>query len=282
MAPRTRAGVWPACCGTIQPAVLCGMRMPATRRHCCAPGSTRSTCRASSLAGSSAPPVAGRANVGGEGHPRAVAGWTPVEGCSLNRSLAVMKANRMNGKIARGEPAPGCSVMFPSPQIVEMLGCAGFDWVLIDCEHGSIGANDVELMAMACDAAGITPIARPKTNSASDIQAIMDRGVMGVQVPHVNTGDDARRAVAAVKFGAGSARGLAAGTRPDAWGMGARMADFAEAANAQSLICVQLEHEAALANIDAILAVEGIDVFFIGPSDLSQSMGHPGNPQAPP
>jgi 2-keto-3-deoxy-L-rhamnonate aldolase RhmA len=140
----------------------------------------------------------------------------------------------------------------------------------------------VELMAMACDAAGITPIARPKTNAPSDIQAMLDRGVMGVQVPHINTGDDARRAVAAVKFGPGSARGLAAGTRPDAWGMGARMADFAAAANAQSLVCVQLEHEAALANIDAILAVEGIDVFFIGPSDLSQSMGHPGNPKAPP
>ncbi len=70
-----------------------------------------------------------------------------------------MKPNRMKEKIARGEPALGCSVMFPSPQIVEMLGIAGFDWVLIDCEHGSIGAADVELMAMACDAAAITPIA---------------------------------------------------------------------------------------------------------------------------
>ena len=193
-----------------------------------------------------------------------------------------MKPNRMKEKIARGEPALGCSVMFPSPQIVEMLGIAGFDWVLIDCEHGSIGAADVELMAMACDAAAITPIARPKTNSASDIQSVMDRGVMGVQVPHVNTGEDARRAVAAVKFGPGAARGLAAGTRPDAWGMGARMPDFAHAANAQSLVCVQLEHEAALRNIDAILAVEGIDVFFIGPSDLSQSMGYPGDPKALP
>src|SRR5262247_322361 len=193
-----------------------------------------------------------------------------------------MRPNRLKEKLLRGEPALGCSVMFPSAQVVEMLGYAGFDWVLIDCEHGSIGPADVELMAMACDAVGITSIARPKTNAASDIQAIMDRGVMGVQVPHINTGDDARRAVAAVKFGPGSARGLAAGTRPDAWGMGARMADFAEAANAQSLVCVQLEHEAALANIDAILAVEGIDVFFIGPSDLSQSMGHPGNPKAPP
>jgi 4-hydroxy-2-oxoheptanedioate aldolase len=192
-----------------------------------------------------------------------------------------MKPNRMKEKIARGEAALGCSIMIPSPQIVEMLGCAGFDWVLIDCEHGSIGPSDVELMAMACDAAGITPIARPRTNSASDIQGVMDRGVMGVQVPHINTGEEARRAVAAVKFGPGAARGLAAGTRPDNWGLGACMSDFVERANAQSLVCVQLEHAAALSNIDDILAVEGIDVFFIGPSDLSQSMGFPGNPKAP-
>jgi 4-hydroxy-2-oxoheptanedioate aldolase len=188
----------------------------------------------------------------------------------------------MKEKIARGEPVLGCSVMFPSPQVVEMLGFAGFDWVLIDCEHGSIGLGDVELMAMACDAVGITPIARPKTNSSSDIQSVMDRGVMGVQLPHINTADDARRAVAAVKFGPGAARGLAAGTRPDRWGLGARMPDFAAQANAQSLVCVQLEHAAAIDNIEAILAVEGIDVFFIGPSDLSQSMGYPGNPKAPP
>ena len=193
-----------------------------------------------------------------------------------------MKPNRMKEKIARGETALGCSVMFPSPQIVEMLGLAGFDWVLIDCEHGSIGLGDVELMAMACDAAGIAPIARPRTNAAYDIQSMMDRGVMGVQVPQVNTAEDARRAVASVKFGPGAARGLAAGTRPDSWGLGTRMADFARQANAQSLVCIQLEHQAALRNIDAILAVDGIDVFFIGPSDLSQSMGFPGDPKAPP
>jgi 4-hydroxy-2-oxoheptanedioate aldolase len=192
-----------------------------------------------------------------------------------------MKPNRMKEKIARGEPALGCSVMFPSPQVAEMLGYAGFDWVLIDCEHGSIGPADVELMAMACDAAGITPIARPRTSSAADIQSVMDRGVMGVQVPHVNSAEDAQRAVAAVKFGPGAARGLAAGTRPDNWGLGARMPDFAAQANAQSLVCVQLEHAEAIDNVDAILAVLGVDVFFIGPSDLSQSMGFPGNPKAP-
>src|SRR5262245_66066205 len=111
-----------------------------------------------------------------------------------------MKPNRMKEKIARGEPALGCSVMFPSPQVLEMLGHAGFDWVLIDCEHGSAGLADVELMAMACDAVGITPIARPRTNAASDIQRVLDRGAMGVQIPHVNTAGDARAAVAAVKF----------------------------------------------------------------------------------
>ena len=193
-----------------------------------------------------------------------------------------MKLNRMKQKIANGEPALGCSIMFPSPQMVEMIGYAGFDWVLIDCEHGSIGPGDVELMCMAADAVGITPIGRPKSNASSEITALMDRGVMGVQVPHVNTADDARRAVAAVKFGKGSGRGLAAGTRPDRWGLGAKMSDFTEQANTQSLVCVQIEHQAALPNIDEILKVEGVDVFFVGPSDLSQSMGYPGNPKAPP
>src|SRR4029078_8546467 len=193
-----------------------------------------------------------------------------------------MKPNRMKVKLLTGQPALGCSLMFPSPQIVEMLGHAGFDWVLLDCEHGSLSLSDVEMMAMAADAVGISSIARPRTNSNSDIQSVMDRGVTGVQVPHINTADDARRAVSAVKFGPGAARGLAAGTRPDNWGLGAKMSDFTKGANEQSLVCVQLEHEAAIRNVAEILKVDGVDVFFIGPSDLSQSMGHPGNPSAPP
>jgi 2-keto-3-deoxy-L-rhamnonate aldolase RhmA len=190
--------------------------------------------------------------------------------------------NAMKAKIHRGEVALGVSLMFSSPQLVEMLAYAGFDWVLIDCEHGSIGPADIEVMAMAADASGITPIARPRSNDAADIQAVLDRGVKGVQIPHINTRADAERAVAAVKFGPGAGRGLAAGTRADRWGLGARMPDFAAQANAQSLVCVQIEHQEAVKNIDEILKVDGIDVFFIGPSDLSQSMGYPGNPKAPP
>src|SRR6185312_1667525 len=161
-----------------------------------------------------------------------------------------MRSNRMKELIRSRRPALGCSLMFPSPQLVEMLGHAGFDWVLLDSEHGSLSLADVETMAIAADAVGITAIARPRTNSNADIQSVMDRGVMGVQVPHVNTAEDARRAVAAVKFGPGAGRGLAAGTRPDDWGLGAKMPDFTKAANAQSLVCVQLEHEAAIRNVD--------------------------------
>lgn len=190
--------------------------------------------------------------------------------------------NAMKDKIRRGEAAYGVSLMFPSPQLVEMVAYAGFDWVLIDCEHGSIGLADVELMAMAADASGITPIARPRSNASADIQAVMDRGVKGVQVPHVNTRADAERIVKAVKFGPGGYRGLAAGTRPDRWGLGAKMTDFVAAANEASLVCAQIEHQDAVANLDEILGVDGIDVFFIGPSDLSQSMGYPGDPGAAP
>jgi len=187
----------------------------------------------------------------------------------------------MKAKLLTGQPALGCSVMFPSAPVVEMLGYAGFDWVLLDCEHGSLSLTDVELMAMAADAVGITAIARPRSNANADIQSVMDRGVMGVQVPHVNSAADARRVVSAVKFGPGAGRGLAAGTRPDSWGLGGKMADFTAMANEQSLVCVQLEHEEAVRNVGEILQVEGVDVLFIGPSDLSQSMGHPGNASAP-
>src|SRR5262245_66614711 len=101
--------------------------------------------------------------------------------------------NAMKDKIHRGEVALGVSLMFPAPQLIEILAYAGFDWALIDCEHGSIGPADIELMSMAADAAGITAIARPRSNAAADIQLVLDRGVSGVQIPHINTRADAER-----------------------------------------------------------------------------------------
>jgi 4-hydroxy-2-oxoheptanedioate aldolase len=190
--------------------------------------------------------------------------------------------NRMKEKLRAGEPAFGVSVMIPSPQIVEIIGAAGFDWVLLDCEHGTLTLESVELMAMAADACGITPIARPATRSPEHILQVLDRGVMGVQVPHVNTVAQAREVVAAVKFHPDGQRGLAAGTRAARYDAHGSLADYVKAANDATLIAIQLEEQAAIDNLDALLQVPGIDVFFIGPSDLSQSLGHPGNPQAPP
>ena len=171
--------------------------------------------------------------------------------------------------------------MFPSPHVVDIVGRLGFDWVLIDCEHGSISLESVELMVMAAEAAGVTPIARPPVNSFESIGQLMDRGVMGVQVPHVNTADQARRAVEAVKYHPMGERGMAAGVRSASYGYGMSMAEYAERANGETLVCVQLEEAEAVRNVNEIAQVEGVDALFVGPSDLSQSLGHPGRPDAP-
>ncbi len=192
-----------------------------------------------------------------------------------------MKRNRMKEKLKAGEPVFGVSVMIPSPQIVEMVGAAGFDWVLLDCEHGTLTLESVELMAMAAEACGITAIARPVARSAEHILQVLDRGVMGVQVPHVNTAAEAREVLAAVKYHPAGRRGLAAGTRAAVYDSHGTLADYVKAANDATLIAIQLEDQPAIENIDELLKVEDIDVFFIGPSDLSQAMGHPGNPKAP-
>ena len=192
-----------------------------------------------------------------------------------------MTPNRMKRKLLAGKPAFGVSIMFPSPHIVDIVGRLGFDWVLIDCEHGSIGIESVELMVMAAESAGVTPIARPPVNSFEAIGQLMDRGVMGVQVPHVNTADDAQRAVQAVKYHPLGERGLAAGVRSASYGYDMSMSEYAEHANNETLVCVQLEEAEAVKNVNEIVQVPGVDVFFAGPSDLSQSLGYPGRTDAP-
>jgi 4-hydroxy-2-oxoheptanedioate aldolase len=190
-------------------------------------------------------------------------------------------ANAVKAALGAGRPAIGLSVMIPSPQIVEMAGHLGFDWVLIDCEHGSIGRESVELMALAAEAAGITPIARPPVNSPEAILQVLEAGALGVQVPHVSTAAAARAAVMSVKYHPLGARGLAAGTRPARYGFGGPAAGYVEASNRETLVCVQIEDPEGLAHLGDILAVPGIDVFFVGPSDLAQAMGYPGRSDVP-
>jgi 4-hydroxy-2-oxoheptanedioate aldolase len=193
-----------------------------------------------------------------------------------------MRPNAMKAKFAAGEPALGLSVMIPSPQLVEMAGGLGFDWVLIDCEHGTINLETVEIMIIAAEASGLTPIVRPRSNAAPDILQAMDRGAAGVQVPHIMDGAAARAAVEAVKFHPMGGRSLAVGTRASGYAYRGSLGAFTDAANRETLVCVQIEDDAGVRNIDDILKVEGIDVVFIGPSDLSASMGYPGNANAEP
>jgi 2-keto-3-deoxy-L-rhamnonate aldolase RhmA len=193
-----------------------------------------------------------------------------------------MRQNTMKAKLRAGEPALGLSVMIPSPQLVEMAAGLGFDWVLIDCEHGTIGLETVELMVMAAEASGVTPIVRPRSKDPQDILRVMDRGAAGLQVPHVTSAADAQAVLHAIKFHPIGRRSLAAGTRASGYGYRGSAGSFVEEANRESLVCVQIEDEEAVRNIDEILTVAEVDVFFIGPSDLSQSMGYPGNPKAEP
>jgi 2-keto-3-deoxy-L-rhamnonate aldolase RhmA len=137
-------------------------------------------------------------------------------------------------------------------------------------------------MARAAEASGITAIARPVSRSAEHILQVLDRGVMGVQVPHVNTATEAREVVAAVKFHPLGKRSIAAGTRAAVYDALGSLAEYVKAANDATLIAVQIEDKEAVDNLDELLKVDDIDVFFVGPSDLSQSMGFPGDPKAPP
>ncbi|MCK5551387.1 MAG: hypothetical protein KAI41_12710, partial [Hyphomicrobiaceae bacterium] len=145
-----------------------------------------------------------------------------------------------------------------------------------------ISLESVEHLIMAAQAAGLTPIVRPPSRKPEEIHQVMDLGAMGVQVPHVITADDARAAVAAVKYHPQGTRTMAAGIRAQGYGLSMSSDDYIETANRETLVCVQLEDAEAIENVDEILKVEGIDVFFIGPSDLSQSLGFPGNPKAQP
>jgi 4-hydroxy-2-oxoheptanedioate aldolase len=195
-------------------------------------------------------------------------------------TLQVLK-NKMKAKIKAGEPVFGISIMFPSPHLVEIIGLLGFDWVLIDCEHGSMTAENVEVLALAAERHGMAPIVRPEVNRPDLIAKYLDRGCQGVQIPHVITREDAERAVRAVKFAPEGMRGLARGTRAGDYGFLGDGPDMVKALNDETLICVQIEDREALDNLDDILKTDGVDVFFVGPSDLSQSLGHPGDRSHP-
>jgi len=187
----------------------------------------------------------------------------------------------LKDKLAAGRPILGLSLMFDCPPLVAMAGAMGFDWVLLDCEHGALEIGNLEPMIAAADAAGVAAIVRPPSNSPELILRALDRGAAGLQCPHVMNADEARAIVAAAKYYPLGDRGLAVGTRSSQYGMRESVTDYIARANRETLVCVQIEHVDALPHIEAIAAVEGVDVVFVGAMDLSQSMGFPGATDAP-
>ena len=192
-----------------------------------------------------------------------------------------MRENTLKQKLESRQAVFGVMITFPSAPVVEMLGHLGYDWVLIDNEHGSITVENSEDLVRAAELTGIAPIVRPVANKPEIIAPFMDRGAWGVQVPHVNTAEEARAAVDAVKYHPLGHRGMFSGSRPAGFGLSGSTAEYVEDANRNTLVCLMLEEVEAIENLEEMVEVEGVDVFFIGSGDLSQSMGYPGQQTHP-
>lgn len=186
-----------------------------------------------------------------------------------------MRPNELRRKLQSGQPVVGCFVGYPSAETVELCGLLGFDFVMIDAEHGSMTTESAYHMVLAAEASGTTPLIRAPENNAAAILRHMDIGAAGVMVPQVNSAAEARAVVEAVKYHPHGRRGLGP-VRAAGFGVGATLRDYAAAANEETLVICQVEHIAAVEALPEILAVPGIDVLFVGPSDLAQSMGYPG------
>ncbi len=159
--------------------------------------------------------------------------------------------------------------------VIDFLGPLGFDAAWIECEHGPVDWAGLGDMTRSCDLWGMTSITRVSANEPWLITRTLDRGAMGIVVPHINTREAAEQAMQSVKYAPLGYRGMFGGRQ--SFGV----PDYFHKANAQTMVIVLLEESEALENLDEILTVDGIDVFFVAPSDLAQTMGHIGNPSHP-
>jgi 4-hydroxy-2-oxoheptanedioate aldolase len=157
-----------------------------------------------------------------------------------------MQKNQIKQKLAAGKAVYGAMVQFPDADLVELLGHAGFDWILIDAEHGTINENDCQHMVRACELANTTAIVRPPSNHAEIIMRYLDSGAQRVQVPRVNTPQGAQAAVDAVKYFPMGKRGVTSSSRCVRCGFGTTIPEAIEFSNAETLVCVTpYRHDAA-------------------------------------
>ncbi len=177
----------------------------------------------------------------------------------------------LHDRVAAGERLFGTWCNLGSSITVEMAGIAGFDWVLLDLEHGVGDQESLVAQVQAAAAATTAPIVRIAWNDPVRFKRVLDLGVSGVMVPYVQTADEAYAAVRAMRYPPDGVRGVASLTR--ATGFGTAFADYFDRANRELLTVVQIETPTAVENVDQIAAVDGVDVLFIGPLDLSTALG---------
>ncbi|SRR6056297_2217193 len=160
-----------------------------------------------------------------------------------------------------------------SAHTVEIVAGLGFDWLLIDLEHGSGTLADLRGMLQACRGSTAAPVVRIPSVDPDTVKLVMDGGAAGVMFPFVSSVEHAREAIRCMKYPPQGSRGVAGVIRATDFGRNWR-GYFGEA-NAKSLVVVQIETAEAVAVADQIAALDGVDVLFVGPLDLSVNLGHP-------
>lgn len=182
--------------------------------------------------------------------------------------------NEFKHAIARGETQIGFWLSLCSNIVAEIVSYSGYDWMLIDTEHAANDTASVlqQLQAMAAGTA--SPIVRPTWNDPVMIKRLLDIGVQTFLVPYVESAAEARAAVEATRYPPDGMRGVAGTTRASRY---ARVPDYHHKTAAEICLLVQVETREGYDNLDEIIAVDGVDGIFVGPSDLSAGLGHLGN-----
>lgn len=187
--------------------------------------------------------------------------------------------NRIKERIQNGEKLVGLFITSTDPALTEVAAIAGYDFVVIDTEHGPLDPMDAIHHIRAAEAKGIAAICRTTNTHNTNILRLLDIGSHGVQVPQVNSLETAKEVVQASKYYPKGNRGMALPRGSD-YGLGNLMNSF-KTANEETLVVVHCETTSALDKVDEIAALDEIDVIFLGPFDMSQSMGIPGQTDHP-
>jgi 2-keto-3-deoxy-L-rhamnonate aldolase RhmA len=184
-----------------------------------------------------------------------------------------MRKTKFKEKLKNKEVCIGSWITLAHPAIAEIMARAGFHWLVVDMEHSVITIREAEELIRVIELCGVVPLVRLSANDPIQIKRVMDAGAHGVIVPMVNTCEEAEAAVAAVKYPPQGTRGVGLAR---AQGYGRTFDAYREWLKKDALVIVQVEHIQAVENLEAILSVDGVDGFIVGPYDLSGSLGVPG------